>query len=262
MKGNEKIAFTAEAVAFMRDYLKSDKFSKYFITPKIKRRFKIIKALLPRSYLEKLFIRRNSLSRDLDKLIKSYNPQQIIEIACGYSPRGLIMTQKNPKLIYIETDFPSTIEKKEIILKEIEKKENITISKNHHLIEIDVINSDLYKTLKNSINPKKKTLVIAEALNSYLTQEEFEFSINNITNLLSHFNNGAYLSHETNSFLSGFFGKLLILYRNKITKTKSYKHFTNQIEIKDYFLNKGFKEVKLMNSKVSHNTLYITIKNN
>lgn len=260
MKGNEKIAFTAEAVALFRAHLNSDKFSKYFVSNKVKRQFKLAKILIPKSYLEKTFQRRIQLSKDLDKLIKFYNPQQVVELAAGYSPRGLLMTQKNPKLVYIETDFSSVIERKQNILKQIETTEKIKLSKNHHLIPLDAIDSNLEQSFNKLINPNKKTLIVAETLDMYLNPEQHEHSINKIKSFLSKLKHGAYLSHCRKNKLPGFFGKILLFYRDVVGKTKSYQHFKNTNEIKDFFNKKGFKQIKILDS-TSQNWIYlVTLK--
>lgn len=257
MKGNDKIAFTAEAVSLMRAIDGSEPFSKYFVSDEIQNKFNAISKIIPKSYLDKIFARRVSLSKDLDKLIQSYKPEQIIELACGYSPRGIVMTQKNPKLVYIETDFSKVISRKRKIFKEIESKEKIKLSKNHHLVNIDAIDADLYSTLKNLISKDKKTLVVAETLTSYLNPEEHEFLIKNIISLLNKLKHGAYLSHEGKTMLPGFFGKLLLFYRDKIAKTKSHKHFKEEKAIETYFKEKEFKNTKIVDSKASNNILYL-----
>jgi O-methyltransferase involved in polyketide biosynthesis len=260
MEGNDKIAFTAEAIAFMRAYTKSDRFSRYFVSPKIEKKFKIASLIIPSSYLNKTFTERINLSSDLDKIVKSYKPEQIIELACGYSPRGLLMTQQNPNLIYIETDFSTVINRKRKILGEIEVSEKIKLSKNYHLVEIDAIDANLYTSLKNLIDKKKKTLVIAETLTSYLNPREHDFLVNNIEKLFDKIDSGAYLSHETQNMLKGFFGKLLLFYRDKVAKTKSYRHFNNPKEIETYFLERGAKKVKVVKSEASKNLLYLVIR--
>lgn len=262
MKGNDKISFTAEAVAFMRAKENSDKFSKYFVSSKIQRRFNFFKWIIPSNYLDRLFQKRIALSNDLNKLVKEYNPEQIIEFACGYSPRGLLMTQNNPRLVYLETDFSIVINRKKNILKEIESKEKITLSKNHHLLKLDVLNSGSSHLLKKYLNKNKRTLIIAETLTSYLNPEEHEFFIQNINKLLKNFTHSAYLSHEGFSMVPGFFGKLLLFYRDKVAKTKSYKHFGSSEEIKNFFTaSLNASKVKVKASKKSNNLLYLVIKN-
>ena len=50
MKGNDKIAFTAEAVAFMRASESVDNFSKYFVSKSIERKYQIIKKIISKKY--------------------------------------------------------------------------------------------------------------------------------------------------------------------------------------------------------------------
>ena len=257
MKGNDKIAFTAEAVALMRARENSDPYSQYFVSAQTQKRFNTARWIVPSSYLNKIFHKRTSLSRDLDKLVRSYNPEQIVELACGYSPRGLVMTQENPDLVYIETDFPTVIERKRKIIAGID---GFKPSKNHHLVSIDAIDGDLYDSLKRVINRKKRTLVIAETLTSYLNPSEHEFLVGNIERLLDQTNEGTYLSHEGKNMLPGFFGKMLLFYRDKVGKTRSYKHFEDQKSIKPYFLNRGFKKVRVVDSEESNNILYLATK--
>lgn len=257
MKGNDKIAFTGEAVALMRSHKNSDRFSKYFVSPKTKRRFKIARLVVPSAYLNNIFQKRVNLSKDLDRIVKAYDPEQIIELACGYSPRGLMMTEKNPNLIYIETDFPAVINRKRRILQQIESGEGIKLSKNYHLVGIDAIDADLYDSLKEIIDKKKRTLVIAETLTSYLNPSEHDFLLDNIERLLDKVKEGAYLSHESKSMLPGFFGKLLLFYRDKVAK--SHKHFASNQDIECHFLGRGSKGVKIVDSEKSNNTLYLVI---
>jgi O-methyltransferase involved in polyketide biosynthesis len=261
MKGNDKIAFTAQAVAFMRASENVDRFSRYFVSESIEKKYQRIKRLMPSSFLKKLFLRRINLSKDLDAFIESYKPQQIVELACGYSVRGLILTYKRKDLVYIETDFSKVIEEKKKRIKKIIRDEKIILSKNYHIVKLDAIKDDLVKKVGIYLNKNKKTLVIAETLTSYLSSEEHEFLIQNINNLLNRFNNAAYLSHEgKNKMLSGFFGKLLIIYRNLISRTKSHKHFKNSSDIQKYFKKKGFSRVQTYDSKNSGNIIYLAIK--
>lgn len=258
MKGNEKISFTAEAVAFMRVCENSDRFSKYFVSEKAKKRFNLISKFIPQRHLDRIFQRRIRLSQDIDKITKSYNPEQIVELACGYSPRGLMFTQKNRKLFYIETDFPSTIKNKVKSIKEMEIKERIKLGKNHHFVNFDVLR-DSFNKLK--LNKNKKTLIIAEALVSYLDDKEHNYLMDKISGYLSGFKHGAYLSHESGfGMLNGFLGKLLLVYRNFISKTKSNRHFGGAEDIELFFKGKGFNKVKIFDSKGSGNIIYLAEK--
>jgi hypothetical protein len=50
---------------------------------------------------------------------------------------------------------------------------------------------------------------------------------------------------------------VLLFYRDKISKTRSHKHFANPQEIEDFFKGRGAKKVKVVDSEQSNNTLYL-----
>jgi len=241
MKGNEKIAFTAEAVALMRAKKRVDPFSKYFVSVGTEKRFEMFSKVIPKNSLERIFVKRINLSKELDKMIKLYCPEQIVELACGYSTRGLVRTRKSGRLVYVETDFSSAINRKKKILAE----NNVGVGKNHHFVVVDVIKDDLWKSVCKFVDRKKKTLVVAETLTSYLNREEHEFLVKNVKRFLGHFREGAYLSHEGLNMLKGVFGKLLLFYRNVVGKTKSHRHFYTSDDVRKYFSKKGFGEAKV-----------------
>ncbi|MEI6850190.1 MAG: class I SAM-dependent methyltransferase, partial [archaeon] len=200
------------------------------------------------------------LSRKLDELLLNYKPEQIIELAAGYSTRGLRMTLKNKKLVYIESDFSSVMSNKRRFFKKIESNEKIRLSKNHHLSIIDVLKDDLVKKLGKLLNKEKRTLIISETLNSYLSPEEYAHVVNQINALAEDFDEFVYLSHQGTGMLSGILGKLLLFYRDRISKTRSYVHFSNQKEIKNYFKGKGFSNIKVITDKSVSQMFYLVKK--
>lgn len=259
MKGNEKISLTAEAVAFMRAYENSDRFSKYFVSDRIKRKFAVIIKLFPKNYVNSLFGKRLALSREIDDVISQYKPKQIIELACGYSPRGLIMTQKDKELVYFEIDFSSVAKNKSNLFKTIQKREKIRLSKNHYIFPFDVLKDD-FSSLIKKVNINKKTLIVAEALVSYLDDQEHRHLVINVSKFLDNFNQGAYLSHETISQRKGLFGKILFAYRNMISKTRSHKHFNSSKEITQFFKSEGFRKIKIIKNEEVNNFIYLAEK--
>ena len=48
MKGNDKIAFTAEAIALMRAEKGTDKYSQYFVSEDIQKKFRRISRVVPK----------------------------------------------------------------------------------------------------------------------------------------------------------------------------------------------------------------------
>jgi O-methyltransferase involved in polyketide biosynthesis len=255
--GNKKISFTAQAICLMRSVLREDKYSPYFLTSRVKRQYFWVRKLTPEKKLREIFERRIQLSREIDTFINRYKPSQILELASGYSPRGILLTQKNKKLTYLETDFESVINYKKEVFKLIEKEEKISLSKNQVLVPFDVVSGN-FNSLSKYFNKNKKTLVLAETLANYLNEEEHEKMLKNIQKFLGQFNNSAYLSHESKfAMTSSFLGKIFMLYRNIVAKTENIVHFVDSDHVKFYFLKNGFKKVQILDSKKTHNIIYL-----
>jgi O-methyltransferase involved in polyketide biosynthesis len=261
MKGNENIALTAEPIALIRSEQNSDKFSRYFVSPKIKRKYKFLKILAPKNAIKKIFERRVELSNSISSIIKKYKPEQIVELASGYSTRGIIFKLKNNKIIYIESDFSSIIKRKKEVIKEIVKKEGLNDLNNLILEPIDVLKDDIYEKVRGYLKKGKKTIIVAETLNSYFNYEQHEVLISNVKRFLDKMGGGIYISHEVTpnsrgKMLSGLLGSFFKKYLHKIIKNKTYYHFKNESELKKYFLEKGFQILKISKSSTG-NYIYV-----
>lgn len=244
----DNVSKTAEMVALIRSETEQDKNSRIFVSKETYNKYWLIKKTLPAKKINELFLKRVALSGQIDKSISKYRPEQVIEIGCGYSLRGYYLTKKNKKLVWIDTDFPSLIERK----KEIMAKNFPALPKNYHLISADILSDSIHEKTSKYLNSNKRTLVITEGLISYLTNEEFEILINNLKELLIKLGNGAFLSHEIpiksgKQITSGSIGSLLRKYITLITKRKSHRHFNSEKDLVQYFRKKGFSKTRVLN---------------
>ena len=65
--------------------------------------------------------RHTMLDHDLEKLIQENPDLQVLEIACGLSPRGWWFRQHYPSISYRELDLPDMAQTKQNALQQIEK---------------------------------------------------------------------------------------------------------------------------------------------
>jgi O-methyltransferase involved in polyketide biosynthesis len=246
MMGNERLGLTAEMAALIRAEKSADKCSKYFVTPRARRIYSIIKFVFPRKTIEKIFDKRTSLSKQIHQFVESCRPEQIVELAAGSSAFGLEYSQKYSNKVYVETDLPEIIRKKADILKIILREESLTKSPNHILLPLDVLKDDIHKILKNRVKKSRKIVVFAEGLTSYFDSDSYETYLANVAGFLDKIADGVYVSHETlgESMTSGFGGKILRGLVSLITRSKAHKHFASAEELREYYKKKGFKEVK------------------
>lgn len=263
MEGNRKLGLTAEMAALIRAEKKSDTYSHYFVTPRVKRIYSVVGWIFPRSTIQRIFDRRSKLSDEIHKLVEQYKPEQVIELASGSSVFGLEYSQKHPQVVYIETDMEDVIRKKKGILEQILDSENLRANPNHILVPVDVLSDDIYKALQKYVRKGKRTVVIAEGLTSYLDEEQYTTFMDNIVELLGKIGGGSYLSHEAikGKMTSGFGGKLLRGIVSALTGSKSYQHFCSTSELKDYFAKRGFEETRHIDGNSGSYVYLMEMKN-
>ena len=177
----------------------------------------------------------------INKLLNSTNIKQVLELASGYSSRGLIYSQKGYK--YVEMDLENVINNKKKIIESIcEPNESLNIIEGNALE-----NSDFEKVDKYFDNGK--IAVINEGLLRYLTFDEKEIVARNIYSLLKK-HNGVWITCDVTpkKFIASQdkalpdFNKNL----NNVTDRNSLNDRFEDIEhIKDFFGKIGFDVIEV-----------------
>ena len=95
---------------------------------------------------------------------------QILEIACGMSPRGHDFTRRYPDLKYIEADLPDMARQKKALLED----EN-ALGPNHQVIACNILESGaphgLDYIMQRVLDPTRPTIVIIEGLINYFSRD-------------------------------------------------------------------------------------------
>lgn len=112
-----------------------------------------------------------------NKLIKKLGIFQVLELAAGYSSRGLIYSQKGYK--YVEMDLEEVSNNKKRLISELfEMNDNLKI------VNGNAINYNDYVKCDNYFDDNKKLAIINEGLLRYLTFDEKRIVGENIYKLL------------------------------------------------------------------------------
>ena len=95
---------------------------------------------------------------------------QILEIACGLSPRGHDFTKRYPHLQYIEADLPDMAAQKQALL-----NKHHAFGKHHRVIACNILEKGsphgLDFILREVLDPNQPTLVITEGLINYFSKD-------------------------------------------------------------------------------------------
>ena len=126
-----------------------------------------------------------------NKLIDKLNTTQVLELAAGYSSRGLIYSQKGYK--YVEMDLEGVSNNKKRIINELfEKNDNL------HIVSGNALNMDDYIKCEQYYDSSKELAIINEGLLRYLTFDEKKKVGQNIYSMLKKYG-GAWITCDVTS---------------------------------------------------------------
>lgn len=109
--------------------------------------------------------------KSLTNLLKREAVKNILEVAAGVGPRGLIMTSEDPQLYYIETDLTEMSHTKNSILAALEQQLEVQRPKNLHLASLDGFDRDAMATIVEKF-PLGPITIAHEGLLAYYSRVE------------------------------------------------------------------------------------------
>lgn len=196
-----------------------------------------------------------------NKLLDKLNVNQVLELAAGYSSRGLIYSQKGYK--YVEMDLENVNKNKTALLTSISSN----IPKNLKIVSGNALRKSDFDKCLNYFNSNKPITVINEGLLRYLTFDEKKQVAQNIHDLISKCNGFWITCDVTPKKFMQSQNKSLLDFNKNLNTITSRNNLNDRFEdinhIKTFFGDIGlellevhkFSEVK--NELYSVNTLNI-----
>ncbi len=127
--------------------------------------------LLGTTLQDMLLQRHHIIDHRIDWLVKHEGVSQILEIACGYSPRGYKLSRKYPQLKYVEADLPHMAQRKRTLL-----QLHRGFGPDHQVVGCDVFDSGpphgLDYIMNEVLDPSRPTLIVTEGLVNYFRLED------------------------------------------------------------------------------------------
>jgi O-methyltransferase involved in polyketide biosynthesis len=140
-----------------------------------------------------LIARHRLIDRLLEEAIRERGVSQVIEIACGMSPRGLRFSRSfGDRITYIEADLPDMA-----TLKQRALERTGSLGAHHRVVEVDALSEDgprSVASLAEALDTERGTAVITEGLLSYLDRGSVDGLWRRIAGALRRFTDGLYLS--------------------------------------------------------------------
>lgn len=139
-----------------------------------------------------LLARHRIIDALLNDLIRG-GVNQVIEVACGMSPRGWRFSERyGDKLTYVEADLPAMAQRKRRALAQMG-----ALGDHHRVVDLDVLQEGgpgSLESLAESMDPDEGLAIITEGLLVYLEDEVVEGLWTRLARTLQPFSRGVYLS--------------------------------------------------------------------
>jgi len=124
--------------------------------------------------------------KSIGEMVHRSGTRQVLEIASGFSMRGLAATN-DPQITYVETDLDDITRDKTELIAEISRTHRLPAHGNLHLAAASALDLDQLFAAAEKFQPGEPIAVIQEGLLQYLTSTETETTATNIRALLERF---------------------------------------------------------------------------
>lgn len=139
-----------------------------------------------------LLARHRIIDSILDDLIRG-GISQVVEIACGMSPRGWRFTERfGERLTYVEADLPGMAQRKRDALARMR-----SLTPRHRVASLDVLQeggAGSLEALVETLDPAEGLAIVTEGLLTYLDDDTVTALWARLATALGRFDKGAYLS--------------------------------------------------------------------
>ncbi len=183
---------------------------------------------------------------------------QILEIACGLSPRGWRFTERFPQLKYVEADLPDMARRKKELLHEAN-----ALSERHKVVTCNILvegPESLENVIAREFDTTKPLLVVTEGLVNYFNLETISDFWGRLHSALEKFPAGIYLMDNYPLLNRHPFRLLLKVLGDTLgaaSRSNVSFHFSSDEEMEAHFHALGFRQATAHNPRDYYGQLEI-----
>jgi O-methyltransferase involved in polyketide biosynthesis len=193
-----------------------------------------------------LLARHRTLDRLLERAIESGRVSQVVEVACGLSPRGWRFSNRyGGDLLYIEADLPGMAARKREALRRMG-----SLGDHHRVLELDALAKDGPASLAGLLaggvlDRRRGTAVITEGLTGYLDGDSLHAMWRSFAAVLSEFPAGTYLSDLHLAEVQDLLIRGFRLVLSAFVRGAVHLHFDDAQEARGALLDCGFASAEV-----------------
>jgi O-methyltransferase involved in polyketide biosynthesis len=185
-----------------------------------------------------LLARHTVIDALLEEAIAAGRVGQVLEVACGMSPRGWRFTERHPDLVYVEADLPAMAARKRAALARIGRPER------HRVADLDALAPDgplSLAAVAAALDPDRGLAIITEGLLSYLPRDAVLDLWSAFAAAIGRFPDGEYLSDlHVGADGPSLLGRAFAAALGAFVRTPVAVHFADAQEARGALLGAGF----------------------
>lgn len=181
----------------------------------------------------------------LDQVVREHGVTQVLELACGLSPRGFRFKQRHGSkdILYIEADLLPMAKRKKALLEQAG-----LLGENHVVVPCNILlehgEHSLESVAKKYLDPARPTVIITEGIINYFDLEIIKGLWSRINAILRSFSGGIYIA-DNMPHHSGHIIKIWNRVVSMIARGGFYMHFHSDQEAEHTFKSLGFDEIRI-----------------
>jgi O-methyltransferase involved in polyketide biosynthesis len=188
-----------------------------------------------------LMARHTAIDAVLTRAIDSGAVTQVLEVACGLSPRGWRFTQKyGDRLTYVEADLPAMAGRKRRALEKMG-----SLSERHRVEDIDVLSGGGVAMVTDGLDRSQGLAIITEGLLGYLPTDAVHEVWRRFATTLSEFATGRYITELHLRTIQTAQIRAFRLVLGAFVRGRVYLHFDTADEARDALISDGFRSVEI-----------------
>jgi O-methyltransferase involved in polyketide biosynthesis len=133
--------------------------------------------------------------KSITQLILESGASQVLELASGYSLRGLDLSRSGT-IRYVETDLPDVVTAKLRLLEDVRQQHGLLPNPRHAIASADALDLEQVRAAAAVLDSRRPLTVLCEGLIMYLSKRETEQLATNIHQLLAGFAGGSWISPD------------------------------------------------------------------
>jgi methyltransferase (TIGR00027 family) len=187
-----------------------------------------------------LMARHTAIDNLLTRAIEERGIRQVLEIACGMSPRGWRLTERYPDLTYLEADLPAMASRKRRALERMG-----SLSDHHRVIDLDVLADGAIAQAAAGLDRSGGLAVITEGLLGYLPTEAVEEIWHRLAAVMSEFEANRYIAELHLSSIQTPVIRAFRLVLSGFVRGRVYLHYATEDEARRALTGAGFNDVSI-----------------